>query len=174
MSPYESLLQPWYNPLWLIGFNHHHHQSLNREGRWGTTDNFATSFLNFSLFSIALWDLPNSRPVHSLKLSSHLFLCLPRLLPPLTVQDGFGQTWWTGNMTIPLQFASLYDRQEVFAWSNCLLDVGTDFLVEEETTSPWVNFTYLTNNWIHWLEMPVWTLQTIESVPCRWKDKSNT
>ena len=27
-------------------FNHHHqhHQSLNREGRWGTTDDFATSF----------------------------------------------------------------------------------------------------------------------------------
>ena len=38
-------------------------------------------------------------------------------------------------MTIPLQSASLYDRQEVFVWSNCLLDFGTDFLVcsmEEE------------------------------------------
>ena len=32
-----------------------------------------------------LWDLPNSRPVHSLMLSSHLFLCLPCLLPPFTV-----------------------------------------------------------------------------------------
>ena len=32
-------------------------------------------------------------------------------------------------MTIPLQFASLYDRQEIFVWSNCLLDLGTDFLV---------------------------------------------
>ena len=31
-------------------------------------------------------------------------------------------------MTIPLQFASLYDRQ-IFVWSNCLLDLGTDFLV---------------------------------------------
>ena len=31
-------------------------------------------------------------------------------------------------MTIPLQFASLYDRQEVFVWSDCLLDLGTDFL----------------------------------------------
>ena len=64
---------------------HHHHQSLNRGGRWGTTDDFATSFLHFSLFSTALWDLPNSRPVHSLMLSSHLFLCLPCLLPPFTV-----------------------------------------------------------------------------------------
>ena len=77
---------------------HHHHQSLNRDGRWGTTDNFATSFLHFSLFSTALWDLPNSRPIHSLMLS--------------------------------LQFASLYDRQEVFVWSNYLLDLGTDFLVD--------------------------------------------
>ena len=66
--------------------NHqHHHQSLNRMGRWGTTDNFATSFLHFSLFSTALWDLPNSRPVHSLMLSSHFFLCPPCLLPPFTV-----------------------------------------------------------------------------------------
>ena len=55
------------------GYNHHHHQqSLNREGLWGTTDDFATSFLHFSQFSTALWDLPNSRPVHSLMLSSHL------------------------------------------------------------------------------------------------------
>ena len=43
--------------------------------------------------------------------------------------DGFGQTWWLGDMTISLQFASLYDGQEVFVWSNCLLDLGTDFLV---------------------------------------------
>ena len=64
---------------------HHHHQSLNGEGRWGTTDDFATSFLHFFLFSTALWDLPNSRPVQSLMLSSHLFLCLPCLLPPFTV-----------------------------------------------------------------------------------------
>ena len=31
-------------------------------------------------------------------------------------------------MTIPVQFASLYDRQGVFVWSNWLLDLGTDFL----------------------------------------------
>ena len=54
--------------------DHHHHLSLYREGHWGTTDDFATSFLNFSLFSTALWDLLHSRPVHSLMLSSHLFL----------------------------------------------------------------------------------------------------
>ena len=60
------------------------HLSLNREGRWGTTDDFATSSLHFSPFSTALWDLANFKfkPVHSLMLSSHLFLCLPCLLPP--------------------------------------------------------------------------------------------
>ena len=58
---------------------------LEREGRWDTTDDFATSFLHFSLSSTAFWDLANSRPVHSLMLSSHLFLCLSCLLPPFTV-----------------------------------------------------------------------------------------
>ena len=43
------------------------------------------SFLHFSLFSTALWDLVNSRPVHSQMLSFHLFLYLPCRLPPFTV-----------------------------------------------------------------------------------------
>ena len=59
--------------------------SLIREGRWGTTVDFATNFLHFSLFSTALWDLANSRHVHSVMLSSHLFLCRPCLLSPSTV-----------------------------------------------------------------------------------------
>ena len=53
---------------------------LTAGGRCGTTDDFATSFLNFSMFSKALWDLANSRPVHSLMLSSHLFLGLPDVI----------------------------------------------------------------------------------------------
>ena len=63
-----------------MSFHHHHdhHLSLNHEGHWGTTDDFATSFLHFSLFSTALWDLPNSRPVHSLMLSP---------LPPFLCQE---------------------------------------------------------------------------------------
>ena len=73
MHLYESLL------------HRHHHLSLHRDGRWGTKVDFATSFLRFSLFSTALCDLANSRPVHSLMLSSHLFLCLPCLLPPFAV-----------------------------------------------------------------------------------------
>ena len=61
------------------------HLSLKREGPWGTTDDFTTSFLRFSLFVTVLWDFANSRPVHSPMLSSHLFSCLPCLLPPFTV-----------------------------------------------------------------------------------------
>ena len=38
----------------------------------------------FSIFPCPI-SLPNSRPVNSLMLSSHLFLCLPCLLPPFTV-----------------------------------------------------------------------------------------
>ena len=34
-----------------------------------------------------------------------------------------------GDMSIPLQSASLYDGQEVFMRFDCLLDVATDFLV---------------------------------------------
>ena len=54
-------------------------------------------------------------------LSSSPFYC--------ALQDGFGKTLRMEYMSIPLQFASVYDRQEVFVWSNCLLDLVTDFLV---------------------------------------------
>ena len=92
LLPPLSSLPPLLHTTVII--HHHHHQSLNREGRWGTTNDFATSFLHFPLFSTALWDLPNSRPVHSLMLSSHLFLCRPCLLPPFhcALQDGSDQT----------------------------------------------------------------------------------
>ena len=63
----------------------HLHLSLNREGRWGTTDDFTTSFLHSPLFSTAFWNLMNSRPIHFLILPLHLFFCLPCLLPPFTV-----------------------------------------------------------------------------------------
>ena len=42
--------------------------SLNLRGRWGTTDDFTTSFLYFSLFSTALWDWANTRLVQEIKL----------------------------------------------------------------------------------------------------------
>ena len=71
--------------LSLFIYHHHHHLSLNREGRWGTTEDFATSFFHFSLLSTAPWELAKSRPGHSLMLSFHLFLCLPCLFTPFPV-----------------------------------------------------------------------------------------
>ena len=80
---------------------------------------FAACFIPRTLgLSIYCWCRPTSS---SVCLVSFPFHC--------ALQDGFGQTWWTGDMTIPQQFASLYHGQEVFVWSDCLLDLGTDFLV---------------------------------------------
>ena len=52
---------------------------------WGTTVNFTTSFLHSSQFSAFHSMIFHSRPVHSLMLSSHHFLCLPLCHPPWTV-----------------------------------------------------------------------------------------
>ena len=92
------------------------------------------SFLHLSLFSTALCDLANSWPVHSLMLSSHLFLCLHCLLPHSIAP-------WKMVLARPderetclyhlilFEFASFYDSQQVFVWSDCLLDLGTNFFV---------------------------------------------
>ena len=55
-------------------------------------------------------------------------------------------------MSILLQFAFLYDGKEVFVWSNCLLDLGTDFFVGNivcvwevscgSTSFPWLVFFF--------------------------------
>ena len=79
----QAKIRIWVEPIWdnlELHYHYHHHLSLNREGRCGTTDDFTTSFLHFPLFSTAFWDLANSRPVHSLMLSSHVFFRLPCLL----------------------------------------------------------------------------------------------
>ena len=66
----SEMLTTLLNPSTAIA-SPHPHLSLNHEGRWGTTDDFTTSFFHFPLFPTALWDLANSRPVHSQTLSSH-------------------------------------------------------------------------------------------------------
>ena len=58
------------------------HLSRSLADRWGTTADFTTSFLHSSRFSAFRSMLFHSRPVHSLMLSSHRFLCLPLRLPP--------------------------------------------------------------------------------------------
>ena len=74
--------------------HHHHHQSLNREGRWGTTDDFATSFPPFfpvlhcplGLAERQACPFPNVvfPPLPLSAFSSSPFHC--------ALQDGFGQT----------------------------------------------------------------------------------
>ena len=53
--------------------------------RWGTTVDFTTRFLHSLRFSAFRSMMFHSRPVHSLMLPSHRFLCLPLRLPPWTV-----------------------------------------------------------------------------------------
>ena len=80
----SCMLVGMYTDMYTPTLIFHLHLSLSREGRWGTTDDFTTSFLLFSLSSAVLWDLAKPRLVHSLVLSSNIF-CLPGLLPPFTV-----------------------------------------------------------------------------------------
>ena len=113
-----------------VHHHHHHHQSLNREGRLGTTDDFAASFLHWSPFSTALWDLPNSRPVHSLMLFStsslvHLVffplsLCFARWFWPDLMNEKHDHTTAV-CVSLP--------KSGGLRLVSCLLDLGTDFFV---------------------------------------------
>ena len=105
----------------------HFHLSLNHKGRQGTTDDFKNSFLYF--FPVLHCPLGLCK-LQACPFPDAVFLPLPlSALSSSPFHCGFSQTWWTGDRTIPLQFASLYDRQEVFVPSNRPLDLGTDFLV---------------------------------------------
>ena len=81
----------------------HLHLFLIHRGCWGT-DDITTSILHISLFLTTLWDSVNSRPVHSLMLSSHLF-CLPCLLPPFTVPFKMVLTRLDEWQTCPCHFS---------------------------------------------------------------------
>ena len=65
--------------------SYYYYLSLSLVGRWGTKDDRATTVLHSSLFSAFRRASPNFNPVHSVMLSSHLFFCLPLLLPPCTL-----------------------------------------------------------------------------------------
>ena len=116
---FSSVKYDWAAKRTFLRFHHHHQLTLNRECPWGTTDEFTTSFSSISpvlhcplglgeLQACALLDVVFP-PLPLSALSSSPFHC--------ALQNGFGQTWWTGDMTMPLQFASLYHGQEVFVWS---------------------------------------------------------
>ena len=90
----------------------------------------SVSFIFFCSPLPAFWYSVNSRPVHSLMLSFHLFFCLPCLLPPFIVPCKMVLVKSGEQETCPHHFSLrlFYDGQ-VFMWSDCLLDLGTDFLV---------------------------------------------
>ena len=81
--------------------HHHHHQSLNREGRWGTTDDFATQFSPFfpvlhcplGLAELQACPLPSvvfpPLPLSALS-SSPLSLCLARWIWPDLINGKHG------------------------------------------------------------------------------------
>ena len=96
------------------------HLCLKREGRWGITNDFATSSLHFVPVLHCPLRIPGL-PIPWSCLPTSSAVCLVFSPFHCALQDGFGQNWWTGDMTIPLQLASLYGGQEVFVWSNCLL-----------------------------------------------------
>ena len=125
---------------------HHHHQSLKHEGRWGTTDDFATRFLRFSLFSTALWDLPNSRPVHFLKLSSHLFVCPLCLLPPFTVPCKMVLAWPDERETwpVPSQGKANCDRVVLPAFINPYSTCTQMIFLESGITCTWLIYICFT------------------------------
>ena len=90
----------------------HHHQSLNHESRWGTTDDFETGF-HYLLSGRTCWS--PCRPVSSLMVSSHLFLCLLCFLPspPFHCAKQINAGWFcpylmnVANLVMWLQFAPL-------------------------------------------------------------------
>ena len=70
---------------WISSSSSRLYLSCSLADHWGTTVDFTTSFLHSSRFSAFHSMIFHSRPVHSLMLSSHCFLCLPLRLPPWTV-----------------------------------------------------------------------------------------
>ena len=112
-------LQPllgWYMTVCYHHYHHHHHhhQSLNREGRWGTTDDFATSFLLFSCspppsgtpgLSIPWCCLPTSSSV--CLVFFRLSLCLAKWFLPDLMNGKHDCTtavcvslWWWGGLCV--------------------------------------------------------------------------
>ena len=71
--------------MYETGWNLSTYLSHSLADRWGTTVDFTTSFLHSSRLLAFRSSIFHSRPVHSLMLSSHRFLCLPLRLPPWTV-----------------------------------------------------------------------------------------
>ena len=84
----------------------------------------------FSLFSTDLWDLLNLRPVHSLMLSSHLFLSFSALSSfpfHCALQDVFWPDLLNGRHAHKTSLCVSLRSSGGFR-----VDLGTDFLVDNE------------------------------------------
>ena len=100
---------------------------INCEGQCGTTDDFSISFLHFSVLHCPLGLGKLQACPFPDNVFPPLLLCaLSSSASQCTLQNGFGHTWWMGDMSIPFWFASIYDGQAV---SDCLLNICMDFLV---------------------------------------------
>ena len=97
------------------------HLSHSLFDRWGTKDDRATTVFHSSLFSAFRRASPNFNPVHSVMLSSHLFFCLPLLLPPYTVPCRiiFASPCF---VPIPSQVSFLHSGEKIFIGPNGLSD----------------------------------------------------
>ena len=84
VPPSSTDCRPEVNTVRLAGSQnpvHHHHQSLNREGRLGTTNDFCNQFSPFFPVLHCPLGLTVFQACPYLDVVFHLFLCLPCLLP---------------------------------------------------------------------------------------------
>ena len=70
----------------IVDIHRHLCLSLNCRDLGGTTDDFSTSFLHFSLFCSAHWALVNSRPVYIYELKNNV-TCYSCVFSPLFFHD---------------------------------------------------------------------------------------
>ena len=106
--------------------------SLRKSNRFSPMFSILSQYI-LELVLCRRWADIKSPPLFPSALSSHPVHC--------ALQNGFGQTWWTRDVSLPLHFASLYGGHEVFVWSDYLLDHGTDFLVG--------NMVFVSDAWYH-------------------------
>ena len=100
------------------------------EGRWGSTDEFATIPFYLVLFSAALVELVTSNPSQSLILSSYLFSSLPLLLFSLLCPVGSSLVdQRTLRRRQPPQFSFLDHGQEFIVFCDGCLDLFANLLI---------------------------------------------